>query len=99
MAQVPGAEPATAAVGAPRPAEARNDWVRDWSAILAPRGGEVLPLVREVYGRLSWATSATTRGLRNRPFNAVPLRRDGGSQEVPTGGWLASEDHKRCSGP
>ena len=37
----------------------------------------------------------TTRGLRNQPFDAVLLRRDGGSREVPRGGWAAPEDHER----
>ena len=49
----------------------------------------------EVYGWLSWACLGTTRGLRNRPFDAVLLRRDGGNQEVPPGGWAAPEDHER----
>ena len=49
----------------------------------------------EVYGWLSWANQGTTRGLRNRPFDAVLLRRDGGNQEVPPGGWAAPEDHER----
>ena len=39
--------------GAMRPAEARKDWVRDWSAILDPLGGEALPLVMDLYGWLS----------------------------------------------
>ena len=56
---------------------------------------EALPLVGEVYGWLSWANQGTTRGLRNRPFDAVLLRRDGGNQEVPLGGWAAREDHER----
>ena len=49
----------------------------------------------EVYGWLSWACSGTTRGMRNRPFDAVLLRRDGGNREVPPGGWAAPEDHER----
>ena len=57
--------------------------------------GEALPLVVEVYGWLSWACSGTTRWMRNRPFDAVLLRRDGGNQEVPLGGWAAPEDHDR----
>ena len=36
MAQEPMAEPARGAVGAPLPAEARNDWVRDSTAIPDP---------------------------------------------------------------
>ena len=80
--------------GAPRPAEATNDWIRDWSAMPDPLVGEALPLVMEVYGWLSWATSGTTRGLRNRPFKALLLRRDGGKREVPPGGWVAREDQE-----
>ena len=53
------------------------------------------PRVGEVYGWLSWANQGTTRGLRNRPFHAVILRRDGGNREVPPGGWAAPEDHQR----
>ena len=50
----------------------------------------------EVYGWLSWATSGTTRGLRNRAFDAVLLRRDGGNREVhPGGGGVAREDQER----
>ena len=48
----------------------------------------------EVYGWLSWANQGTTRGLRNQPFDAVLLRRDGGNREVPPGGWAAPEDHE-----
>ena len=51
--------------------------------------------MKEVYGWLCWANQGTTRGLRNRPFDAVLLRRDGGNQEVPPGGWAAPEDHER----
>ena len=32
--------------------------------------------------------------MRNRPFDAVLLRWDGGNQEVPLGGWAAPEDHQ-----
>ena len=49
----------------------------------------------EVYGWLCWANQGTTRGLRNRPFDAVLLWRDGGNREVPPGGWAAPEDHER----
>ena len=49
----------------------------------------------EVYGRLSWANQGTTRGLRDRPLDAVSLLRDRGNREVPPGGWAAAEDHKR----
>ena len=99
VAQEPRADPARGAVGAPRPAEARSDWVRDWNAVSHPMGGETLPLVMEVYGWLSWATSGTTRGLRNRPFDAVLLRRDEGNREVPPGGWVARRTTKGSSGP
>ena len=34
-------------------------------------------------------------GLRNRPFDAVLLWRDGKNREVPPGGWAAPEDHGR----
>ena len=44
--------------------------------------------MEEVYGWLSWANQGTTRGLRNRPLDAVLLRRDGGNREVPPGGWV-----------
>ena len=48
-----------------------------------------------MYGCLSWACSGTTRRMRNRPFDAVLLRRDGGNWEVPPGGWASQEDHER----
>ena len=48
----------------------------------------------EVYGWLSRACSGTARGMRNRPFDAVLLRRDAGNREVPPGGWADPEDHK-----
>ena len=35
------------------------------------------------------------RGMRNRPFDAVLLRRDGGNRQVPPGGWAAPVDHER----
>ena len=44
---------------------------------------------------LSWASSGTSSGMRNRPSDAVLLRRDGGNQEVPPGGWATQEDHER----
>ena len=56
------------------------------SLILDPLRGEALPLVMEVYGWLGLASSGTTRGMRNRPFDAVLLRRDGGNREVPPEG-------------
>ena len=76
-------------------AEGVRPWDRDSDAVPDPLGGEALPLVVEVYGWLSWACSGTTRGMRNRPFDAVLLRRDGGNREVPQGGWAAPEDHER----
>ena len=68
---------------------------RDWGTIPDHLGDEALPLVREVYGWLSWANQGTTRGLRNQPFDAVLLRREGRNQEVPPGGRAAPEDHER----
>ena len=76
-------------------AEGARPWDRDWDRVPDPLGGEALPLVVEVYGGLSWACSGTTRGMRNRPFHAVLLRRDGGNREVPAGGWAAPEDNER----
>ena len=81
-------EPARGAEGA-RPRD------RDLGTLPDPLGDEALPLVGEVYRWLSWANQGTTRGLRNRPFDAVLLRRDGGNQEVPPGGRAAPEDHER----
>ena len=88
-AQEPQAEPARGAEGA------RGDLARDWDTIPDLMGGEAFPLVMEVYGWLGWASSGTTRGMRNRPFNALLLRRDGGNREVPPGRWMAQEDHER----
>ena len=88
QAQGPQGEPARGAEGA-RP------WDRDWDAVPDPLGGGALPLVVVVYGWLSWACSGTTREMRNRPFHAVLLRRDGGNQEVPLGGWAARQDYER----
>ena len=79
MAQEPRGQPARGAVGALRSAETRNNLVREGSAIPDPLGGEAILLVMEVYGWLSWATSGTTRGLSNWPFDAVLLWRDGGN--------------------
>ena len=67
----------------------------DWGAVPDPLGGETLPLVGEVYGWLCWANQGTSRRSRNRPFDAVLLRRDGGNREAPPGGWAAPEDHER----
>ena len=88
QAQGPQGEPVQGAEGA-RP------WDRDWDAVPDPLGGEALPLVVVVYGWLSWACSGTTRGMRNRPFDALLLWRDGRKQEVPPGGWAAPENHER----
>ena len=70
-------------------------WDRNWCTVPDPLGDEALPLVGEVYGWLSWAKQGTTRGLDNRPFDAVLLWRDEGNREVPPGGWAAPEDHER----
>ena len=94
-----GAAPAPQAQGLQgepaRVAEGARPWDREWDAVPDSLGGEALPLVVEVYGWLSWACSGTTRGMRNRPFDAVLLRKDAGNREVPLGGWAASEDHER----
>ena len=49
-----GAAPAPQARGPQeepaRGAEGARPWDRDWDAVLDPLGGEVLPLVVEVYG-------------------------------------------------
>ena len=78
-----------------RGAEGARLWDQDWGTVPDPLGEEALPLVGEVYGWLCWANQGTTRGLRNRPFDAVLLQRDGGNREVPPGGWAAPEDHER----
>ena len=94
-----GAAPAPQAQGQrgepARGAEGARPWDRDWGTVPDPLGEEALPLVGEVYGWLCWANQGTTRGLRNRPFDAVLFRRDGGNREVPPGGWAAPEDHER----
>ena len=69
-----------------RGAEGARPWERDWSTVPDPLWEEALPLVGEVYGWLCWANQGTTMGLRNRPFDAVLLRRDGGNREVSPGG-------------
>ena len=79
QAQGPQGEPARGAGGA-RP------WNRVLGTVADPLGDGALPLVGQVYGWLSWANQGTTRGMRNRPFDAVLLRRDGENQEVPPGG-------------
>ena len=78
-----------------RGAEGAWPWDRNRGTVPDPLGEEALPLVGEVYGWLCWANQGTTRGLRNRPFDTVLLRRDGGNREVPPGGWAAPEDHER----
>ena len=88
QAQGQRGEPVRGAEGA-RPSD------RDWGTVPDPLGNEALPLFGEVYGWLCWANQGTTRGLRNRPFDAVLLRRDRGNQEVPPGGWAAPKDHER----
>ena len=88
----PQAEPARGAEGA-------RAWDRDWDAVPDPLGSEVLPLVVEVYGRLSWASSGTTRGMRNRPFGAVLLRRDRENREVPLGCGQPRRTTRGSSGP
>ena len=88
QAQGPQGEPARGTGGA-------WPWDRDWGTVPNPLGDEALPLVVEVYGWLCWASSGTTRGMRNRPFDAVLLRRDGGNREVPPGGWATPEDDER----
>ena len=67
-------------------AEESRPWNVDWGAVPDPLGGETLPLVGEVYGWLCWANQGTSRRSRNRPFDAVLLRRDGGHREAPPGG-------------
>ena len=69
-----------------RGAEGARPWQRDLGTVPDPLGDEALPLVGEVYGCLSLANQGTTRGLRNRPFDAVLLRKDGGNRDVPPGG-------------
>ena len=78
-----------------RGAEGARPRDRDWGTVPDPLRDEALPLVGEVYRWLSWTNQGTTRGLRNRPVDAVLLRRDGGNQEVPPRGWAAPEDHER----
>ena len=78
-----------------RGAGGARPWDRDWGTVPDPLGDEALPLVVEVYGWLRWASSGTSRGMRNRPFDAVLLWRHGGNQEVPPGGQSAPKDHER----
>ena len=79
QAQGPQGEPEQGAGGA-------QPWDLDWGMVPDPLGNEPHPLVVEPYGWLSWASSWTTREMRNRPFGAVLLRRDRGNQGVPRGG-------------
>ena len=90
VAEKPWAERANGTVGAPCPAKARDELVRGWDAVTDLRGGETLPMVLEVYGWLNWASSGHKR---NRPFDAMLLRRDGGNHGVPPEGWVMQEDH------
>ena len=76
-----------------RGAEGARPWDRDWGTVADPLREEALPLVGEVSGWLCLANQRTTRGLRNRPFDAVLLWTDRGNREVPPGGWAAREDH------
>ena len=92
VAHGPQAGPALRAVGAPPPAEARNTWVREWDAVADPLRGETLPVVLEVYGWLSWATSKYERNLL---LDAMLLRRDRGNREEPPGRWVARKDHEK----
>ena len=78
-----------------RGAEGARPWDPDWDTVPDPLGGEALPLVLEVHRWLSWACWGTTRGMRNRPFDAVLLRRDGWNREVAPGGLAASEENER----
>ena len=92
QAQGPQGEPARGAGGS-RP------WDRDWGTVPDPLGDGARPLVGEVYGWLSWANQGTTRRMRNRPFDAVLLRRDEGDQEVPPGGGQPQRTSRGFSGP
>ena len=96
-AQEPRAELARGAVGALRPDEAWDEWVRDWDAVPGPRGGESISVVLQVYGWLNWATSPYNR---NQTFHTVPLRRDRGRQKGAPGGWLGpGNTTKGSTGP
>ena len=75
--------------GPARGAEEGWPWDRDWGAVPDPLGEETLPLVGEVYGWLCRANQGTSRRSRNRPFDAVLLRRDGGNREEPLGADVA----------
>ena len=103
MAPEPQAEPAQGADILHQQGEdlapqgARCESVRDWSTIPDPLGGESLPMMMEVCGRLRWASSGTTRGMRNRLFEAVLLRRDRREPGSTPGGWLAWGDQERVN--
>ena len=88
QAQGPQGEPARGAEGA-------RHWDWDWDTVPDLLGGEVLPMLVKVYVWRSWGCSGTTRGMRNGPFHAVLLRRDGGNRKVPPVGRAAPEDHGR----
>ena len=76
-------------------AEGARPFDGDWGTVPDHLAHEALPLVGEVYGWLSWANQGTTRGLRNRHFDAVLLWRNGGNREEPPRGWAAPEDHEK----
>ena len=71
-------------------AESRESQGSKASRSARPHG--TASLVADVYGWLSLACSGTTRGMRNRPFDAVLLWRDRGNRKVPSVGWAARED-------
>ena len=91
QAQGQRAEPARGAEGA-RP------WDRDWGTVPDPLGEEALPLVGQVYGWLCWANQGTTRGLRNRPFDAVLLRKTEETERYPRGGRQPQRTMRGSSG-
>ena len=90
QARGPHEEPARGAEGA-RPSD------RDGDAVPNLLGSKALPLVVEVYGWLSFASSGATRRVRNRPFDTVLLRSDGRNREVPPEGWATQEDQERVA--
>ena len=64
-----------------------KDRLRPQDAVEATPGGDEYVVTDTNQG--------TSRRSRNRPFDAVLLRRDGGNREAPPGGWAAPEDHER----
>ena len=97
-----GAAPARQAQGPQgelvRGAGGAGPWDRDWGTVPDPLEDETLLLVVEVYRWLSWTSSGTTRGMRNRPFDAVLLWRDGGNREVPRGAGQSKKTTRGSSG-